>query len=306
MKNRILFVLFPVLVAFAFAAAGGLCAEGHLKVVTSNSIFADLAKEIGGDDVTVEAVSSPKFNPHFIQPKPSDVRKVKAADLFVFMGLDLEAWVDPLLEAAARPELFRGGQRNADLSEGIRLLNVPSRLDRSEGDIHAFGNPHYTMNPENFRTMAATLSRKLQEANPAHAELFRTNEKAFLGRLDAKIAEWKALTAHCAGKEVVSYHEDIAYFADFLGLKSEWFLEPKPGIPPTPKHLEDLEAHMKSEKVGVIVLPTYYSRATADEIARRAGAKVVLIGQQPGELPGTEDFFAFFDYNFRTIADALK
>ena len=282
-------------------------AEGSLKVVATQTIYADIVKEIGKDKVDVKYVAQPKFNVHFIQPKPSDVRNVSKADLYVDAGLDLEAWSDSLLEAAGKSELFRGRERNVDMSRGVRLLDVPDhQLSRAEGDIHLYGNPHYTMNPENVVVMAGNIVEKLKIIDPANASYYEENKKAFVSRLEERIAEWKKLCELCKGQEVISYHKDIAYFADFAGLKAEQYIEPKPGIPPTPKHLEFLEEYVKANHIKAIVMPTYYPKDAADKLAARVGAKVVTICQNVGELPGTDNVFSFFDYNFKQISDALK
>ncbi len=282
-------------------------ANEPLNIITTQTIFADLVKQIGGDKVSVSAIASPKYNIHFIQPRPSDVRKVAKADLYVNAGLDLEAWSDPLLEAAGKPELFRNGERNLDLSKGVHLLEVPThQVTRAEGDIHLFGNPHFQMNPENAKSMAEAITSKLQDVDPANVAYYENNKKTFLTQLENKIAEWKNLCSHCRGQEIISYHEDIAYFADFLGLKAEQFLEPKPGIPPTPKHLQFLEEYVKAHQVKAIVLPSYYAKSAAETLANRVGAKVVTIAQEPGEVPNTDDFFGFFDHNLKEISEALK
>lgn len=307
-KRMFVLAAFPVAVAgfFLSADAAPLYAAGKLNVVASSTFFEDLVKKIGGEKVETSSIASPKVNVHFYQPKPSDVRKVSKADLYVNYGLDLEAWSDPLLEAAGNPALFRGGPRNVDLSLGIPLSTPPALLSRAAGDQHLFGNPHYIMSPEHAKIMARTLVAKLREADPANAASYDENERAFQSRLDSKIAEWKAECAPFAGREVFSYHDDIEYFARFVGLKAERFLEPKPGIPPTPKHLEELERYAKEGGVKVIVAPTYFAKGTAEALASRIGGRVAVICQNAGEVPGTEDIFAFYDYNFKTIADALK
>ena len=290
------------------SATRTLYAEGGpLKVVTTQAMYADLVKQIGGDKVDVKFVALPKFNVHFIQPRPSDVRNVARADLVVYTGLDLEAWWEPLLEAGGKPDLFPGRQRSVDMSRGIRLLDVPDHpLSRAEGDIHLFGNPHFAMNPENVKIMVGTALEKLSNVDPTQASFYEENYKAFISKLDGKIAEWRSLCAACRGQEIISYHKDIVYFADFLGIKAEQYLEPKPGIPPTPKHLEFLEGYVKAHKIKAIAMPTYFPRDAAEDLNKRIGGKVVTICQNLGELPGTEDVFSFFDYNFKQISDALK
>lgn len=281
-------------------------AEPKLKVVTSTVYFADLVKRIGGERVEVKHVAPPRFNIHFIKPRPSDVRNVSRADLFVFTGLDLEAWADPLLEAAGNRKVFRGAERNVDMSAGIPLLKVPSALDRAHGDVHAYGNPHYYLNPEHLKTMAATLTAKLGKADPAGAAVYRSNLERFEIALEARLAEWRSAASGLRGKEVVAYHDGIGYLADFAGLKSEVFVEPKPGIPPSPKHLAFLQEYLTANRVSGLVSPTFYPKGALEELSRRTGVPAVLIPQSPGEVPGTEDVFAFFDHIFKTLSENLR
>jgi zinc/manganese transport system substrate-binding protein len=281
--------------------------RGKMKIVATTTTFASLVRAITGDRADVKSVSLPKFNTHFFQPKFSDVRNVQKADLFVQAGLDHELWTEAILEAAGKPRLFRGAEGNIAMSDDIRLLDVPeNKLSREQGDVHIFGNPHIWMSPENARIMTANLLERLKKHNPENAAYFEANGKAFLEKLDKKIPEWKAAAANVQGKEVVSYHKDIAYFADFMGFKALRFYEPKPGIPPSPKELIALEKYMKEKGVKAIVQPVYYSREATDAIAKRAGAKVYIICQNAGELPGTEDYIGLFDYNVKTLSEALK
>ena len=309
---RLRYFVLPLIITILFFSCSlnpipCFAGEGKLKIVATQTMFADIVQEIGKDKVDVKYIAPPKFNVHFIQPKPSDVRNVTKADLYVNAGLDLEAWSGPLLEAAGKPELFIGAERNLDLSKGITILNVPQQpISRSEGDIHMFGNPHYNMNPENAKIMAETILGKLKEIDPKSAYFYEENAKTFISRLEEKISEWKKLRADFKGQEIISYHEDIAYFADFLGLKAEQFIESKPGIPPTPKHLEFLEEYVKTNHIKAIVMPTYYPKDAAEKLAQRVGAKVVTICQNVGEIPGTDDTLSFFDYDFKQISEALK
>lgn len=299
-------ILSGLIIALFFMSSAH-ATEGKLKVVTSTTLFADLVRQVGGDRVEVKAVASPKFNIHFIEPKPGDVRNVSKADLYVFAGLDLEAWSDPLVEAAGKPAFFRGGPRSLDLSRGIRLLKAPEGpLSRSEGDMHLFGNPHYQLNPENAGVMTAAILEKLKELDPKGAEIYEENQKNFLQRLNQKTAEWKRRGAVCAGKEIYSYHDDIVYFTEFLGLKSELFLEPKPGVLPTPKHLELLEERTRGGSVKAVVMPTYYPRQAAERLAKRIGVPVVVVAQNPGELSEENDFFSFFEANVKRIEEACR
>ena len=287
--------------------AGAAHAEGKLNVVATTTFNADLVRKIGGDRVEVKSVAPPKFDIHFIQPKPSDVKNVSKADVYVNSGLDLEAWSDPLVEAAGRPEFFRGGSRSVDLSEGIRLLKVPTgALSRSLGDMHLFGNPHYHLSPENAKIMSATLADKLAKLDPGGADDYRKNQQAFAAELDSRMVEWRSECSHCVGKEVYSYHEDMEYLSDFLGLKCENFMEPKPGIPPTPKHIQELGEYGKAHQVKAILQATYFPSGSSEALAKRIGASVVTIAQNVGEVPEAADIFALYDHDVKHIAEALK
>lgn len=301
-----------VLWAAAFLCLAGPASPARagaepVKVAASSAYAADLVRQVGGDRVSVRALASPKFNAHFYQPTPRDVRDVARADLYVGWGLDLEAWSDPLLEAAGRPEFFRGGARHADLSAGIRLLEVPQgQISRAEGDVHLFGNPHYQMDPRNAPVMARTIARALGSVDPDGASRYAASADAFAAEWGRRLEGWKAACAHCAGQEVVSYHKDMAYLADFLGLKAEQCLEPKPGIPPTPQHLAFLERYIRERGIRAILLPTYYPQDAARRLADRTGARVVTVCQNVGETDDAGDVESFHEHNVRQIARALE
>ena len=299
-----------VLAVCAFCVADGVpatAAATRLNVVTTLSTFADLANTIGGEHVEVSAVASPKFNPHFIEPKPSDVLKVKRADLFIHAGLDLELWRGPLLDAAGRTTLFPGGSGELDLSQGIALLEVPGRAaTRAEGDIHLYGNPHYWLHPANAKIMAQAIAEKLSALDPDHAQDYQQNLRAFLARLDEKIPAWQAALAHHQGQELVGDHRAWPYLMSFLGLKMEQHLEPKPGIPPTPKQVAFLERYIPAQRIPAIVRASYFPQRTPESIARRTGTKIVLLCQNVRELPACGDYIAMMDYNVSQLVDALR
>lgn len=296
------------------AVLAGLCllaasaqADAPLQVVTTLSTFADLVSSIGGERVAVSAVASPRFNPHFIEPRPSDVLKVKRADLFVHAGLDLELWRFPLVDAAGNTDVRPGGARELDLSRGVRLLEVPDRpLTRAAGDIHLYGNPHYWLDPDNARVMAATIAEKLAALDPDGAEGYHRRLEEFLRRLDDATARWKAQAAPIRSREVVGYHNDLPYLMAFLGLRVEHFLEPKPGIPPTPKQVKFIEQYVTDKGIGTIVQATYLPAQTAEAVAKRTGMKVVLLCQNVRELPSCADYVAMLDYNVERLVEALR
>ncbi|MBI4354101.1 MAG: zinc ABC transporter substrate-binding protein [Candidatus Omnitrophica bacterium] len=277
-----------------------------LKVVATLSTFADLAKTVGGDRAEVATIASPRFNPHFIEPKPSDVLKVKRAELFIHAGLDLELWRWPLVDAAGNREVMAGGPRELDLSRGIELLEAPDRaVSRAEGDIHLYGNPHYWTDPENGRVIAQAIRDKLCAIDPRHEQAYHRNLREFLARLEQKIPEWRSRLAPYEGREVVGDHRAWPYLMRFLGLKMEPHLEPKPGIPPTPKQLEFLQQHITAQRIPAIVRAGYFPKGSAESLAKRTGAAVVLLCQSVGELPACSDYIAMLDYNVDQLVTVM-
>ena len=282
-------------------------AAPRLKVVATLSTFADLARTIGGEHVDVSAIAPPQFNPHFIEPRPSDVLRVKRADLFIHAGLDLEAWRGPLLDAAGNREVMPQGSKELDLSKGIALLEAPNHLvSRAEGDIHLYGNPHYWTDPENARIMARAISEKLAEADPAHAQDYQRNLDAFLARLDQKIPEWKARLKPYQGQELIGYHNEWPYLMRFAGLRMEQFLEPKPGIPPTPRQLQFLKQYLAQKQIRAIVQSSYFPTTSSALLAKQTGAKVVLLCQNVREVPAASDYIATTDYNVAQLVEGLR
>lgn len=301
---RIFLSILSLLMCFGLTPAH---AERPLRVVATLSTFADLVKIIGGDYVEVSYIASPKFNPHFIEPKPSDVMKVKKADLFVHAGLDLEVWRDPLLSAAGNLKVMSGAEGELDLSRGIRLLEVPAQMpSRAEGDIHIYGNPHYWLSPENGKQMAKTIAEKLSVINPDHSDIYQQNLNDFLKRLDQKIADWKKQAEIIRGREAVAYHNEWVYLADFLGIGVSHFLEPNPGIPPTPKHIKGIEQYMLGKGIKAIVLTTFEPARAAEAVASRTNTSVLPLCQNVGEIPETGDYIAMMEYNIHQLTKGLQ
>jgi len=304
--KRISLMWIAGVLALAASPVGASAAEKRLNVVATLSTFADLAKTIGGDHVDVSYVASPKFNPHFIEPKPSDVLKVKRADVLIHAGLDLELWRWPLLDAAGNTRLFQGGPGELDLSQGIELLEVPGRaVSRAEGDIHLYGNPHYWTDPENAKIMAKTIADKFSAMDPSHAQDYQQHLQQFVSRLDEKMAQWRSQLAAFQGQELVGYHNEWPYLMRFAGLRMDKFLEPKPGIPPTPKQVEFIEQYVKAHGILGIAQATYFPTQAAGAIAKHTGAKIVLLCQSVGEVPEASNYLAMVDYNIHHLVAVL-
>ena len=282
-------------------------AQAKLNIVVTTPDLAAIAKEVGGDKVEITTLARPTEDPHFVDARPSFIVKLNKADALVEGGAELEVgWLPPLLAGARNAKLASGQPGRIRCNEGIRMLEVPTELNRSEGDIHPAGNPHFVIDPANARLIAAHLAAAFEKLDASSAEAFRANGKKFTAALDAKLVEWQAKLAPFKGAKIVSYHKSWPYFAERFGLELEIFLEPKPGIPPSPAHLADVIAKMKAQHARVIIVDPYLNRRTAETVARSTDATVVDVSQFPGGVKGTDGgYVALLDYLVDALAKAL-
>ncbi|HZV36126.1 MAG TPA: metal ABC transporter substrate-binding protein, partial [Verrucomicrobiae bacterium] len=271
MKSLIKKFIFPAIAAAALPWG----AQARLNVVATTADLGSIAEFIGGDAAKVTTLARPTEDPHFVDAKPSFSVKLNRADALVEGGAELEiGWLPPLLDMARNRKLEPGAPGCILCNQGIQLVEIPSTLDRSKGDIHAAGNPHFLTDPENARIVAEHIAAAFSQLDPKSASTFQSNLKRFTGELDAKMDQWQKLLGPFRGKEVVAYHDSWPYFAARFGLKIDLFLEPKPGIPPTPTHLADVILKMKEDKTHVIIVEPYQNRRTAETVARNTGATV--------------------------------
>ncbi len=306
MNSKKLNKLWILVMSLSFLSPSMLWAESKIKVVATTTTLASLATEIAGDRIRVFAIASPRQNLHHYGPTPKDVLKVKEADVLVHQGLDLEVWREPLLDAAGNPHFMGESPYRIDASKGIELLEVPLSISRAQGDIHLFGNPHYLGDPENYKVIAGTIAQGLISIDPAHADLYKSNEARFSARIDEKMAEWKMRMAAFRGSSILTYHKSWVYFAERFGLKIVGEVEPKPGIPPTAKHLADLMQIMKGKKVKVVIREPFEESGSPEKIALETGATVVTLSQAVGEPKEAKDVFLLMDQNIQRLEDALK
>ncbi len=301
--NRLI-LLIPSL---AVATLSSLAAD-PLRVVATTPEFGAIAAEVGGDLVQVVSLAKPTEDAHFVDAKPSHAVKLARADMLVEGGAELEAgWLPPLLDNSRNVKLAAGQPGHVACAEGLALLEVPAALDRSKGDLHALGNPHYMTDPLNARFAAARIGEAFCTVDAAHADTYRARLAAFGKRLDERMAVWQRQLAPFQGRRVAAFHNSWPYFARRFGLKIDLFLEPKPGIPPTPAHLADVITTMKAEKVGVILLEPYQNRRTAETVAEKTGAAIVAVTQFPGGIKGTEaGYVEMMDANVAALAQALQ
>ncbi len=299
---------FTIAAAALIALSGtGAASARPLNVVATTPDLAALAREIGGDAVVVAALAKPTEDPHFVDAKPSHIVTLHRADVLIEGGAELEiGWLPPLLESARNAKIAPGAPGRIVTSQGIRMLEVPSTLDRSRGDVHALGNPHFLIDPLNVKVIVGEIAEHFAEVDPASAGLFKANLKRFDASLDAKTAEWQKQLEPYRGAKIVTYHNDFVYLAERFNLEVVATLEPKPGISPSPAHLAKVIEQMKAEKARVILVQPYQNRKTAEAVARQTGAVVVDSAQQPGAYKDTATYFQMMDHLVQGLAKALK
>lgn len=290
------------------AVRPALAVAPGLKVVTSTTDLYDIAQDVGGDRVTVTHISEGYQDPHFVEAKPSFVLQLRNADVFAFVGLDLEiGWMPLLLQGARNPKIQMGGTGYVDVSRVIPVLDVPQgNVDRSQGDVHPLGNPHYWLDPDNAKRIAQLFRDKFSQLDPAGAATYARNAAAFGAKLDAAERGWAPYLARIKGKPVVAWHTSWRYFAEYTGMNIVGFMEPKPGVPPSPQHLAGLVQTMKRTGAKVIVMEPFYDRRTADRVAGLTGAKVLMLPPSAGGIKGLNDYLAVMDYDIKQLAAAVQ
>jgi zinc/manganese transport system substrate-binding protein len=278
-----------------------------LNVVATTADFGAIAREIGGDKVEITTLARPTEDPHFVDAKPGFITKLNRADALIEGGAELEqGWLGPLLENARNARIATGAPGRIVGSAGVKMLGVPATLDRARGDIHASGNPHYLVDPVNAKIVAANIAEAFCKLDNKSCDIYRANGKRFQETIDARLAEWQKQLAPFKGAHLVAYHDSWPYFAERFGLKIELFLEPKPGIPPTPAHLTTLVQRMREQNARVILVDTYLNRRHAESIAAKTGAVTVPVTHFPGGLKGTEaGYVPLMDYLVRSISQGL-
>ena len=282
-------------------------ALAKLYVVATTADLASIAKAIGGDLIDLTVLAKPTEDPHFVDAKPSLILKLNRADVVIEGGAELEiGWLPRLLDESRNVKLAAGAAGHVLCSQGVALKEVPSTLDRSKGDIHAAGNPHYVVDPANAKIVAHNIAEAFCALDEKSAAAFRANLQKFTEALDAKLVEWQKKLEPFKNQQVVAYHNSWLYFGERFGLNIDLFLEPKPGVPPTPKHLAEVIVKMKQDKVHVILVDPYLDRRTAETIAGKTDATVVDVAQFPGGVKGTDGgYIALMDYLVNSVAKAL-
>jgi zinc/manganese transport system substrate-binding protein len=282
-------------------------ALGELKIVTTAPDYADIAKQIGGDKVDVHSVMKGPENVHNVMAKPSEMVYLNKADLFVHSGLDTEPWRDNLMKGARNPKIMNNQPGNVDMSQGIQLKEVPAgKIDRSQGDVHAYGNPHYTLNPQIAQRMAATLVKAMMKADPANADLYKKNAIAFVQNMADLSREIKKTFAPYDGLKVVTFHNAWIYFADAVPLDIVGTIEPHPAITPSPAQVKQTIQLMKGQNVKVVICETYDDSKLAQYVADQAGAKMVVLPDHVNGVPESNTYQELFRYDVKKLMETAK
>ena len=282
-------------------------AQAKLNVVTTLPDYASLARDIGGDLVSVTVMAKPTEDPHFVDARPSFVVQLRTADVLIEGGAELEiGWLPPLLQNARNPKIETGKPGRVVASEGLRLMNIPASATRAAGDVHALGNPHFMTDPIIAKAVAQHIAQAFSAVDAANAATYQGNAKKFETAINAKLQEWGTAMLPFKGQSVVAYHDSWPYFAHRFGLSIEIFLEPKPGIPPSPSHLAEVIGQIKAQKIKAIIVEPFHDRKIAERVASATGAKVVDFAQYPGALPNTDSYIKLMDVLIARLSAAMK
>jgi zinc/manganese transport system substrate-binding protein len=295
-----------VVVLAVLAAAPS--ARAAVNVVASTEDLAALAREVGGDKVKVEAIARGYQDPHFVEAKPSFILKLSRAELLVVVGRELEiGWLPPLIQQSRNARIQVGADGYLDASLTARILEIPTgQITRAMGDVHPLGNPHYWLDPENGRRIAKSILDKLTAIDPADASYFAARHADFDRRLAEAEKRWDAMMAPYRGLKVVTYHRSWPNFADRFGLDVVGYVEPRPGIPPSPGHTIDLITEMKRQNVKILFVEPYFDLKTPNSIGRETGAKVLVMPPSVGGVKEVTDYFKLFDYDIDLLVKAIK
>jgi zinc/manganese transport system substrate-binding protein len=302
MKIKAMFLLVMFLVAVSATA------QNKLNVIATTEDLASIAREVGGDRITVDSIAKGYQDPHFVEAKPSFILKMQKADLLIAVGRELEiGWLPPLIQQSRNGKIQPGAEGYLDASLRAQILEVPTtQVTRAEGDVHPLGNPHYWMDPENGKQIAKDIADKLSQFRPNDRAYFAMRLADFTSRLDTAEKRWLAMMAPYKGTKMVTYHRSFPNFAARFGLDIIGYVEPRPGIPPSPSHTLDLIQEMKRQQVKIILMEPYFDQKTPNAIATQTGAHVLVMPPSVGGEKTVTDYLQLFDYDINLLVNALK
>ncbi len=296
-------------VAAVMLIAGPLAAARKLRVVTSLPSLASIAESVGGDKVKVSSITKGVQDAHYVEAKPTYMVDLNRADLLLYSGLELEiGWLPLLIQGARNDQVGVGGIGNLNASRALpehHILEKPTgEVDRSMGDVHPSGNPHYLVDPRNGALVAELVRDRLIKLDSDNEETYRRDHREFAAKLDEKIKNWEKAAEGLKGIEVVCYHPHWSYLLDWLGIKVAGYVEVRPGIPPTPRHKKMIGDLMKQRDIKVVIVSSWKEPTRAREVAESVGAKLVILPGEVNAMEGTEDYFAWIDTIVTKLAEA--
>ncbi len=289
--------------------AAGLCpAAAKLNVVTSTEDLAAIGREIGGDRISIDSIAKGYQDPHFVEPKPSFLLKLQKADVLAVVGLQLEiGWLPPLITQSGNSKVQVGSKGYFDVSSVCDIMEVPTgTITRADGDVHPLGNPHYWLDPENGRRIARAFKNKLSEMQPADAAYFDQRLKDFEQRLTDAEKRWDAAMAPYRGRKVITYHRSFPNFSKRFGLDVVDYVEPKPGIPPTPSHTLEVINKMKQQNIKLVLVEPYFDMKTPNSIAQAVGGTALVLLPSVGGEKQVQNYFQLFDYDINLLTTAFS
>jgi len=283
-------------------------AQAKLSVVTTTEDLASIAAEVGGDRTVVESIAKGYQDPHFVEAKPSFILKLQKADLLILVGRELEiGWLPPLIQQSRNAKVQVGADGYLDASLQARILEIPQgQVTRAEGDVHPLGNPHYWLDPDNGKIIAREIFDRFVKLRPNDRAYFEGRLNDFVNRLNEAEKRWVAMMAPYKGIKVVTYHRSYSNFAERFGLTIVDYVEPKPGIPPTPQHTLDVINNMKSSNIKLVLVEPYFDLKTPNAIGRQTGGEVLVMPPSVGGVKEITDYFKLFDYDLNLLVEAIK
>jgi zinc/manganese transport system substrate-binding protein len=283
-------------------------AQAKLNVIATTEDLASIGREIGGDRATIDSLAKGYQDPHFVEAKPSFILKLQKADVLVCVGRELEiGWLPPLIQQSRNAKIQVGAPGYLDASLAAEILEIPNgNVTRAMGDVHPMGNPHYWMDPENGKRIAKEIADKFSELRPGDRAYFQQHLASFTTQLDTAEKRWLGEMAPYKGTKMVTYHRSFPNFAGRFGLEIVGYVEPRPGIPPTPQHTLDLINEMKRQNVKLVLVEPYFDMKTPLSIGRETGAQVMVMPPSVGGVKEASDYFKLFDYDINLLVDAIK
>ena len=300
--------ILKLLLALIVATPTLASAQGKLNVITTVEDLAAIAREVGGDRITVESIARGYQDPHFVEAKPSFILKLQKADVLIVVGRELEiGWLPPLQTQSRNSKVQIGGPGYLDASLNAEILEIPTgQITRAMGDVHPLGNPHYWLDPENGKRIAKSIADKFSELRPNDRAYFQQQLASFTERLAAAEKRWLQMMAPYKGTKAVTYHRSFPNFAERFGIEIVGYVEPRPGIPPTPQHTLDLINEMKRQNVKLVLVEPYFDLKTPQSIGRATGAEVLVMPPSVGGVKEITDYFKLFDYDINLLIGAIK